>query len=339
MSRRSSIASFPEDFSPVVRTGRRERIPTQKVVASQAKSRSKDGVGLGEPAKAKMKKAVQVAKKFVLDEAEAVDSDVSDLLSETSADRNFIDDNAVGDDSVASAADTPSPVMKVSSRVRQKRRTNDVEARMKAVSSIVVADTFPHDSDDVFAGLTEEELQELENKPLPVKPFQVVPSAPKAAGLSKSALMLHNDACFDVAAPQVIKETSKAIPAWVPIEVMHGEGTHRTDWKKAFEEAHIKLDQLETENERLKSHHNKKMQDMAMKLRDVAAEKKILKHELTNLTLKQQSGAIENIRSENIKLMKECNFYRMKLRHTKSAMEEVMSNFACVAYKTGYGEQ
>ena len=90
MSRRSSIASFPEVSSPVVRTGRRDRITTQKVVASQAISRSKVGVGVGEPAQAKIKKTVQVAKKFVLDEAEAVDSDVSDLVSETSADRNFI---------------------------------------------------------------------------------------------------------------------------------------------------------------------------------------------------------------------------------------------------------
>ena len=49
-----------------------------------------------------------------MDEADAVDSDRSDLMSETSADRNFIDDSAIEDQSVASAADTPSPVIKVS---------------------------------------------------------------------------------------------------------------------------------------------------------------------------------------------------------------------------------
>ena len=157
--------------------------------------------------------------------------------------------------------------------------------------------------------------------------------------------MLHNGAYSDVMAPQILKESSnvyaaETTPAWLPVsDDLPGEGTQPTDWKKAFKEAHIQLDKLETENQRLKSHHNKTMQHMALKLRDVAAEKKILKNELTILRLRQQSGAIENIRSENIKLMKECNFYRMKLRHTKSAMEEVMSNFACVAYITGYAEQ
>ena len=60
----------------------------------------------------------------------------------------------------------------------------------------MVAYNFPPDSDDLFAGLTEEELHELENKPLTPKPLKVVPSAPKPAGLSESTLMLHNGSIF-----------------------------------------------------------------------------------------------------------------------------------------------
>ena len=67
-----------------------------------------------------------------MDEADAVDSDRSDLMSETSADRtNFIDDRAVEDQSVASAANTPSPVMKVSTKVKQRRRANELAAPHK----------------------------------------------------------------------------------------------------------------------------------------------------------------------------------------------------------------